>query len=276
MSWFSHFATAFAANVATNVWLGFPFMMVVTLGALTSIPKEVLEAAEVDGATRWQRFWRVTLPLLAPDAPAGRRARQRLDLQHVQRRVPRLRRRARRLDGHPRAATPTAGPSRATRSTATPPPTRCSSSCILAGLARSLGRRTPARPSGGAREAARRRSLAHAVRSCAGVRVRRLPAPVGRLGRALAGRDERPRRARCPWPERPSLDIFARGARASRDGRSRLFAAAGRQLAGRLPRHGARRRRRSRRRPRTRSRASASSGKTGACARCSRRRCSPR
>lgn len=66
VSWFSHFATAFSANVATNVWLGFPFMMVVTLGALTAIPKEVLEAAEVDGATRWQRFWRVTVPLLKP------------------------------------------------------------------------------------------------------------------------------------------------------------------------------------------------------------------
>jgi arabinogalactan oligomer/maltooligosaccharide transport system permease protein len=66
VSWFSHFATAFSANVATNVWLGFPFMMVVTLGALTGIPKEVLEAAEVDGATRWQRFWGVTVPLLRP------------------------------------------------------------------------------------------------------------------------------------------------------------------------------------------------------------------
>jgi arabinogalactan oligomer/maltooligosaccharide transport system permease protein len=66
VSWFSHFATAFSANLATNVWLGFPFMMVVTLGALTAIPKEVLEAAEVDGATRWQRFWGVTVPLLKP------------------------------------------------------------------------------------------------------------------------------------------------------------------------------------------------------------------
>jgi arabinogalactan oligomer/maltooligosaccharide transport system permease protein len=66
VSWFSHFSTAFAANVATNVWLGFPFMMVVTLGALTSIPKDVLEAAEVDGATKWQRFRLVTFPLLKP------------------------------------------------------------------------------------------------------------------------------------------------------------------------------------------------------------------
>ena len=64
--WFASFSTAFTANVATNVWLGFPFMMVVVMGALTSIPKDVLEAAEVDGATRWQAFWRVTLPLLKP------------------------------------------------------------------------------------------------------------------------------------------------------------------------------------------------------------------
>ncbi len=66
ISWFSKFSTAFAANVATNVWLGFPFMMVVVMGALTSISKDVLEAAEVDGATRWQTFRLVTLPLLKP------------------------------------------------------------------------------------------------------------------------------------------------------------------------------------------------------------------
>jgi arabinogalactan oligomer/maltooligosaccharide transport system permease protein len=66
VSWFSRFSTAFAANVTTNVWLGFPFMMVVVMGALTSIPRDVLEAAEVDGATRWQTFRLVTLPLLRP------------------------------------------------------------------------------------------------------------------------------------------------------------------------------------------------------------------
>lgn len=66
ISWFSRFSTAFAANVATNVWLGFPFMMVVTIGALTAVPKDVLEAAEVDGATRWQRLWHVTLPIVRP------------------------------------------------------------------------------------------------------------------------------------------------------------------------------------------------------------------
>jgi arabinogalactan oligomer/maltooligosaccharide transport system permease protein len=66
IAWFARFSTAFAANVATNVWLGFPFMMVVTLGALAAVPKDVLEAAEVDGATRWQRLTRITLPMIGP------------------------------------------------------------------------------------------------------------------------------------------------------------------------------------------------------------------
>ncbi len=66
VSWFSKFSTALAANVTTNVWLGFPFMMVVVMGALTGISKDVLEAADVDGASRWQRFRLVTLPLLKP------------------------------------------------------------------------------------------------------------------------------------------------------------------------------------------------------------------
>ncbi|GDX81177.1 hypothetical protein LBMAG42_29880 [Deltaproteobacteria bacterium] len=66
VSWFGSFATAFAANVTTNTWLGFPFMMVVTLGALQSIPRELEEAAEVDGAGWWDRFQHVTLPLLKP------------------------------------------------------------------------------------------------------------------------------------------------------------------------------------------------------------------
>jgi arabinogalactan oligomer/maltooligosaccharide transport system permease protein len=71
VSWFARWSTAFAANVATNVWLGFPFMMVVTLGALTAIPRDLYEAAEVDGATKWQQFRHVTLPLLGPSlAPA--------------------------------------------------------------------------------------------------------------------------------------------------------------------------------------------------------------
>lgn len=66
VAWWSHFWTAFAANLTTNVWLGFPFMMVISLGALQSIPADLYEAAEVDGASRWQQFKSITLPLLKP------------------------------------------------------------------------------------------------------------------------------------------------------------------------------------------------------------------
>jgi len=66
IGWFDRFSTAFAANLATNVWLGFPFMMVVTLGALQTIPRDVDEAATIDGAGPWTRFWRITLPMIRP------------------------------------------------------------------------------------------------------------------------------------------------------------------------------------------------------------------
>ncbi len=66
VSWFTQWSTAFAANVITNTWLGFPFMMVVSLGALQSIPADLYEAAEVDGASKWTQFRRITLPLLRP------------------------------------------------------------------------------------------------------------------------------------------------------------------------------------------------------------------
>ncbi|MCX5741867.1 MAG: sugar ABC transporter permease, partial [Proteobacteria bacterium] len=66
VSWFSSWATSFSANVITNTWLGFPFMMVVALGAIESIPKELYEAAAVDGANSWARFRHITLPHLRP------------------------------------------------------------------------------------------------------------------------------------------------------------------------------------------------------------------
>jgi arabinogalactan oligomer/maltooligosaccharide transport system permease protein len=57
---------SFFAVLVANVWLGWPFMMVIATGALQSIPTELYEAAEVDGATKWQQFWKITLPLLRP------------------------------------------------------------------------------------------------------------------------------------------------------------------------------------------------------------------
>ena len=66
VSWFSSFPTAFFANVCANAWLGFPFMMVVCMGALQSIPRDLYEAADVDGATFWQKLRHITMPLLRP------------------------------------------------------------------------------------------------------------------------------------------------------------------------------------------------------------------
>jgi arabinogalactan oligomer/maltooligosaccharide transport system permease protein len=70
-SWMNQFWSAFLANLITNTWLGFPFMMVTALGGLTAIPKDIYEAAALDGAGPWKRFTSITLPLLRPTlAPA--------------------------------------------------------------------------------------------------------------------------------------------------------------------------------------------------------------
>jgi arabinogalactan oligomer/maltooligosaccharide transport system permease protein len=57
----SYFALLFC-----NIWLGWPFMTIVATGALQSIPKDLYEAAEIDGASGSQQFLRITVPLLRP------------------------------------------------------------------------------------------------------------------------------------------------------------------------------------------------------------------
>ncbi len=52
------------AILLVNLWLGYPYMMLISSGALQSIPSDIYEAAMIDGATGWQRFRRITLPLL--------------------------------------------------------------------------------------------------------------------------------------------------------------------------------------------------------------------
>ena len=66
VAWLRSPFEAFSACILTNVWLGFPFMMVIALGGLQAIPRELYEAAEVDGASPWQQFWKITVPLLKP------------------------------------------------------------------------------------------------------------------------------------------------------------------------------------------------------------------
>lgn len=62
----SVFPLSFYAVLMTNIWLGWPFMMAIATGALQSIPRELYEAAEVDGGTAWQQFKSITLPLIRP------------------------------------------------------------------------------------------------------------------------------------------------------------------------------------------------------------------
>ena len=66
VSWLNTEWGAFAACLIANVWLGFPFMMIVALGGLQSIPKELYEAAEIDGSSWFDKFRHITLPLLKP------------------------------------------------------------------------------------------------------------------------------------------------------------------------------------------------------------------
>jgi multiple sugar transport system permease protein len=52
--------------MAMDAWVWIPFMMIMLLAGLQALPKEVAEAATVDGATPWQAFWKVTFPLMLP------------------------------------------------------------------------------------------------------------------------------------------------------------------------------------------------------------------
>ena len=64
VKWLKTKESARSAVLLVNTWLGFPYMFLITTGALQSIPKELIEAAKVDGATGIQSFWRITFPLL--------------------------------------------------------------------------------------------------------------------------------------------------------------------------------------------------------------------
>ena len=66
VNWLGDVTHAFQACIVANVWLGFPFMMVIALGGMQGIPQELYEAARIDRASRWHQFWHITLPLLKP------------------------------------------------------------------------------------------------------------------------------------------------------------------------------------------------------------------
>lgn len=64
--WFTNPWSLFTAACVVNIWLGVPFMMVNALGALQSISDSYYEAASIDGASKFQMFKNITLPLLKP------------------------------------------------------------------------------------------------------------------------------------------------------------------------------------------------------------------
>lgn len=64
LPWLNDPFWAKTALIIINLWLGFPYMMLICLGALQSIPEENYEAAAIDGASGWQQFRYITLPML--------------------------------------------------------------------------------------------------------------------------------------------------------------------------------------------------------------------
>ena len=66
MDWFGDRFSSFAVIIMAEVWKTTPFMALLLLAGLVTIDNQLYEAAKVDGATAWQRFFRITLPLMKP------------------------------------------------------------------------------------------------------------------------------------------------------------------------------------------------------------------
>ncbi|WP_349897641.1 carbohydrate ABC transporter permease [Parafrigoribacterium soli] len=66
INWLTSPHWSLVAVLIANIWIGIPFNLVILYSGLQSIPGEVYEAASIDGANGWQKFWRITFPLLRP------------------------------------------------------------------------------------------------------------------------------------------------------------------------------------------------------------------
>lgn len=66
IGWLQDDTFALAAIMFVTLWRGLGWYMVMYLAALQSVPQEMQEAAILDGASRWQRFWHITVPMLRP------------------------------------------------------------------------------------------------------------------------------------------------------------------------------------------------------------------
>jgi len=58
--------TVIPSLILVEIWLWTPFVMIIVLGGLASLPTEPYEAALIDGANQWQMFWKITYPLVLP------------------------------------------------------------------------------------------------------------------------------------------------------------------------------------------------------------------
>jgi len=66
LAWFSNPTLAMLASMLAQVWSDLPLVVLLLLGGLMTVDKELLDAADVDGATGWKRAWRVSIPLIIP------------------------------------------------------------------------------------------------------------------------------------------------------------------------------------------------------------------
>ena len=66
INWLTSPHWSLIAVLIANIWIGIPFNLVILYSGLQAIPGDVYEAASLDGANGWQKFWRITFPLLRP------------------------------------------------------------------------------------------------------------------------------------------------------------------------------------------------------------------
>ncbi|WP_082343978.1 carbohydrate ABC transporter permease [Sulfobacillus thermosulfidooxidans] len=66
IGWVNEPTLALISVIIYTIWFSFGFTMLLFLAGLTNIPRELLEAAQVDGASGWAQFWHITWPLLSP------------------------------------------------------------------------------------------------------------------------------------------------------------------------------------------------------------------
>jgi trehalose/maltose transport system permease protein len=66
VAWISQSSTALASVCIVDIWKTTPFVALLLLAGLQVIPRELYEAGDVDGVSKWRQFWKITLPLLMP------------------------------------------------------------------------------------------------------------------------------------------------------------------------------------------------------------------